>query len=203
LAASDWFRLAKQTAQGGNLRPFHWELEFPEVFFVEGGRRPDAGFDAVIGNPPYDVLSERESGRNLAVLRAFIDHEPVYRPTKRGKNNLYKLFICRALDLLAAGGRFSFITPMVVLGDDQAADLRRHMVSLGSFTGIEAFPQKDDPAKRVFPEAKLSTAVFAMQWGVRSFRPSRPRPSWPTRGWDGPIPDSSTPAPATSAARWK
>ena len=96
------------------------------------------------------------------MLRAFIDHEPVYRPTKRGKNNLYKLFICRALDLLAEGGHFSFITPMAVLGDDQAANLRRHIVSVGRFTGIEAFPQKDDPRKRVFPEAKLSTAVFGV-----------------------------------------
>ncbi|MFA6612839.1 MAG: hypothetical protein WCS64_04595, partial [Dehalococcoidales bacterium] len=35
-------------------RFFHWELEFPEVFYNEtGNRKADAGFDAVIGNPPY------------------------------------------------------------------------------------------------------------------------------------------------------
>jgi len=34
-------------------------LEFPEVFFDEHGRlNPAAGFDAVIGNPPY-VRQER------------------------------------------------------------------------------------------------------------------------------------------------
>jgi hypothetical protein len=39
---------------------FHWELEFPEVFFATRSgtertieRREGAGFDAVIGNPPY------------------------------------------------------------------------------------------------------------------------------------------------------
>ena len=38
-------------------RLFHWELEFPEVFFGRDGRRlPDAGFDAVIGNPPWDMI---------------------------------------------------------------------------------------------------------------------------------------------------
>ena len=38
-------------------RLFHWELEFPEVFFGGDGRRlPDAGFDAVIGNPPWDMV---------------------------------------------------------------------------------------------------------------------------------------------------
>ena len=30
------------------LSPFHWELEFPEVF-----GRENSGFDAVVGNPPY------------------------------------------------------------------------------------------------------------------------------------------------------
>src|SRR5262249_14918850 len=48
---------------------------------------------------------------------------------------------------------------------DQAANLRREMVRQGSFTAIEAFPQKDDPARRIFPEAKLSTAVFALEKG--------------------------------------
>src|SRR6185436_18463566 len=38
-------------------RFFHWELEFPEVFFAEEGLRlPQAGFDAVIGNPPWDMI---------------------------------------------------------------------------------------------------------------------------------------------------
>ena len=36
-------------------RFFHWELEFPDVFFDRQGRPlgDDAGFDAVVGNPPY------------------------------------------------------------------------------------------------------------------------------------------------------
>ena len=32
-------------------RFFHWELEFPDVF-----TGPKPGFDAVIGNPPWDTL---------------------------------------------------------------------------------------------------------------------------------------------------
>ncbi|MEK7766858.1 MAG: hypothetical protein AAB368_11525, partial [bacterium] len=41
-------------------RFFHWDLEFPEVFYAARAgtrqvieRNPNAGFDAVIGNPPY------------------------------------------------------------------------------------------------------------------------------------------------------
>ncbi|MDL0133791.1 Eco57I restriction-modification methylase domain-containing protein [Halobacterium salinarum] len=48
----DWF-ISAQTL-GEELAFFHWELEFPVAFYDEEGERKDnAGFDAVIGNPPY------------------------------------------------------------------------------------------------------------------------------------------------------
>jgi hypothetical protein len=162
IAETEWFAAALHKARQ-EMACFHWELDFPEVFFDENGPLTRPGFDAVIGHPPYEVLSELESGQDLSNLRAFIEAEPIYGPSCRGKNNLYKLFICRALDVLADGGRLGFITPMAVLGDDQAADLRREMVRQAVFTVIEAFPQKDDPSRRVFSEAKLSTAVFVLE----------------------------------------
>jgi len=162
LQAEPWFEAAVRFARRPELICFHWELEFPEAFFDDDGRRANPGFDAVIGNPPYDVMSELETGKDLSALRAFIEVDQSLVPSRRGKNNLYKLFICRALEVLAEKGIFGFITPMAVLGDDQAADVRREIVEVGAFTGIEAFPQKDDPTKRVFPEAKLSTAVFTI-----------------------------------------
>lgn len=165
IAEEPWFQDAVQFARSSDMECFHWELEFPEAFFNDRGRQVNAGFDAVIGNPPYDVLSEAETGRDLSALKSFIESEAIYQPSRRGKNNLYKLFICRALELLKDGGYMGFITPMAVLGDDQAADIRRKIVEVGSFTGIEAFPQKDNPARRIFPEAKLSTAVFTLQKG--------------------------------------
>jgi hypothetical protein len=161
VAEEEWFRAA--AAKGRDtLACFHWDLDFPEAFFDESGALHRPGFDAVIGNPPYEVLSELESGQDLSALRAFIEADASLAPSRRGKNNLYKLFICRALGLLAEGGRLGFITPMALLGDDQAAELRREIVRVGSFTGIEAFPQKDDPKRRVFREAKLATAVFVL-----------------------------------------
>lgn len=163
IAAEPWFRAAEEAARRPELCGFAWELEFPDVFFDERGRRERPGFDAIIGNPPYDVLSEAESGRDLSVLRSYIKFEPTYRPSRRGKNNLYKLFVCRSLQLLAEGGDLGFITPMPILGDDQAAELRRAMLNAGCLISIDAFPQKDDPLRRVFLEAKLSTAVFVMR----------------------------------------
>ena len=75
-------------------------------------RLKGGGFDVIIGNPPYDVLSELENDTDLTAFRAAIDDEPAYAPSLRGKNNLYKLFVCRALDLLTDGGYLGFITPM-------------------------------------------------------------------------------------------
>ena len=163
VAKEEWFTHAERAAKDQQLHGFAWELEFLDVFFDESGRIRDAGFDAVIGNPPYDVLSERETGKDLSIFRNVIDHTPVYAASKRGKNNLYKLFVCRSLQLLANKGYLGFITPMAVLGDDQSAELRRTMLASGRFVRINAFPQKDNPQKRVFPEAKLSTAVFILQ----------------------------------------
>ena len=155
----EWLRSALETAEQDENRFFHWELEFPEVYFKEASRRVDPGFDAVIGNPPYDVLSELETGRGLGGFRNFIEGHDAYAPTRRGKNNLYKLFLCRAIELLASEGRLGFIVPMALLGDDQAASVRSMLFRQTALTAVEAFPQKDDSNRRVFSEAKLSTVV--------------------------------------------
>jgi hypothetical protein len=136
------------------------------------------------------VLSELETGSDLFPLRQAIADDPVYGPSIRGKNNLYKLFVCKALDLLAEGGNLGFITPMAILGDDQAADLRRKMVSVGRFTCIEAFPQKDDPKNRVFPEAKLSTAVFAL---VKDHSPGHDQRAFRSRVHPGRLIEADSP----------
>ncbi|MGH9824363.1 MAG: hypothetical protein ACREDR_14050 [Blastocatellia bacterium] len=82
--------------------------------------------------------------------------------------------MCRSLDLLADGGHLGFISPMALLGDDQAADLRRRIIDAARFTAVDAFPQKDNPKERVFPEAKLSTAVFVLEKRRPSDRTSKP-----------------------------
>lgn len=75
----------------------------------------------------------------MSALKAFIENDAVYEPSRRGKNNLYKLFICRALALLNEGGYMGFITPMAVLSDDQAADIRRKIVeAVNRIMSIEA-----------------------------------------------------------------
>lgn len=146
---------------------FHWELEFPEVFYglrpgttqiVE--RKKDGGFDAVIGNPPYDVLASEELGFDVSQDLEFYENSPAFESAIRGKKNLYKLFICRGAELMGQSGAFSYIVPMALLGDDQSSGVRRHLLEKTDLSLIESFPQKDDPENRVFKEAKLSTTLF-------------------------------------------
>ena len=157
---SDWARHAVALLDNRDVSPFGWELAYPDVFLAEEQDRTERGFDVVLGNPPYEVLSERESGQNVDHLQRIFGRDEELAPTRVGKDNLYKLFVARSVGLLARGGYLSFIVPMSLLGDQQASGIRRMLLSKGQFTEIHAFPQKDNVARRVFPDAKLATALF-------------------------------------------
>ena len=84
------------------LNPFHWHLEFPDVFFQPNGQpRPDGerGFDALLGNPPYisTHTSSAETWRNA------LEHRAGYL------EDLYVHFTDLGFQLLRPGGAFGFI----------------------------------------------------------------------------------------------
>jgi len=66
-AKSSEARLSFIRPLAADLRFFHWELEFPDVF------TPDrSGFDALVGNPPWDVIKPNSQ-------EFFSDFDPLYR----------------------------------------------------------------------------------------------------------------------------
>jgi len=86
IEGEDWFTAAQVTAEEQDF--FHWELEFPEVFFDRDGEKLEgAGFDAVVGNPPYAKISSS----NLQGLYPEIT------------NDLYTQFIRRSGELVRHG----------------------------------------------------------------------------------------------------
>ena len=158
---SNWAQAAYGLLAEKAVVPFSWDLAYPHVFLAKRqGDKVKGGFDIILGNPPYEVLSEKESGQNIDHMKRFIELDTQLAPTRVGKNNLYKLFIARSVNLLADGGYLSFIVPMTLLGDRQASGIRRLLLSRGQFSEIHTFPQKDNVARRVFPDAKLATALF-------------------------------------------
>lgn len=130
--------LDEADAIGEARRLFHWELEFPEVFFDrDGARFPDAGFDAVLGNPPWDMI-RADSGAADARSRARGDMTPVIRFTRDagiysaqsdGHANRYQLFVERAIALTRRGGRLGLVLPSGLATDHGSAPLRRLLLS--------------------------------------------------------------------------
>ena len=136
-------------ATAASRRFFHWELEFPEVFFGADGRRlPGAGFDAVIGNPPWDMMRADTGGATtrardrsaLAPLVRFTREAGIYAAQSRGHSNRYQLFIERAVALARAGGRLGLLLPSGLATDHGSAPLRRllfHRCAIDAIVGID------------------------------------------------------------------
>ena len=135
---------------------FHWELAFPETFFDENGRQAGAaGFDAVIGNPPWDMLradtgssTERSDSRTAtsAALR-FVRTSRSYRLQGGGHPNRYQLFVERALTLTRPGGRIGLLLPSGIATDHGSATLRRHLLNQTTIDTWLGFENR----RRIFP----------------------------------------------------
>lgn len=116
-----WDKLAafvltlKQGAAAHPLAPFHWEIEFPEVF-----ARKNGGFDAIVGNPPFagkNTISASNRPQYLAWLKSL--HEDSH-----GNADLVAHFFRRAFGLLRSGGVFGLIaTNTIGQGDTRDTGL--------------------------------------------------------------------------------
>lgn len=160
--------VARSAMAATEKRFFHWELEFPEVFY---GRRDGtktvverlekAGFDAVVGNPPYDVM-EKERGKDDAPheeLQSYLKNTTRLQDCLGGKLNLYRPFMIASISLLRESGCYSQIVPMSFMADISLTNTRVHVLQLHRLVEVVAFPQKDDENRRVFRDAKLSTCI--------------------------------------------
>lgn len=141
--------LARSSAAAAARRLFHWELEFPEVFFdAEGRCRPDAGFDAVVGNPPWDVVRadgagdrERQRAETSALVR-FARDSGTYEATGDGHANRYQLFVDRAVALMRPGGRLGMVLPSGIVSDHGSAAVRRRLFTRCAVDRIVGFDNR-------------------------------------------------------------
>jgi len=114
LEAHDILRAAVSEMRAKGLRPFHWELEFPEVF-------RQGGFDAIVGNPPF-------AGKNTMLAanpEGYLDWLKYVHPESHGNSDLVAHFFRRSLLLLKPGGCFGLIaTNTIGQGDTRSTGLQ-------------------------------------------------------------------------------
>lgn len=123
---------------------FHWPLEFPDVFYDDSGSaRPRPGFDAVIGNPPWEMLRrDSTSGPRVPLVR-FIRDSGLYPSCDRGHVNMYQPFLERALSLARSSGRVGLVLPWGLAVDDGAAALRARLLDRATLDTVIGFDNAD------------------------------------------------------------
>ncbi len=106
------------------------------MFFDTAGHRlENAGFDAVIGNPPWDMIRADAGGddvrarsrRDLAPMLRFARDAGLYTAQSRGHANRYQLFTERAIALARRGARIGLVLPWGLASDHGSAKLRRRL----------------------------------------------------------------------------
>jgi hypothetical protein len=113
------------------LAPFHWEIEFPEVF-----DRENPGFDAIVGNPPFLGGTKLEpmfgkSWRSFVVL--FVARGET---GTRGAGDLAAYFIRRAFDLARKSGTAGLVTTnSICQGDTRQIGLAQLVAQGGQIFG--------------------------------------------------------------------
>jgi hypothetical protein len=110
--------LAASLKKGAHpLTPFHWEIEFPEVFAREHG-----GFDAIVGNPPFAGKLTIISGNR----KGYLHWLQTINAGAHGNADLVAHFFLQAFSLLRENGRFGLIaTNTIAQGDTRATGLER------------------------------------------------------------------------------
>ena len=95
--------------------PFHWALEFPEVFLDRGG------FDAFVGNPPFMGGTYITGNFGNSYREFLVEH---LARGKRGNADLCAYFFLRANHLLRPGGQAGLIaTNTIAQGDTREVGL--------------------------------------------------------------------------------
>jgi hypothetical protein len=96
--------------------PFHWEIEFPEVF-----ARDNPGFDCFVGNPPF-------AGKNTITDTSgalYLDWLKGIHAEAHGNSDLVAHFFRRAFTLVRRQGTFALIaTNTIAQGDTRGTGLR-------------------------------------------------------------------------------
>lgn len=102
--------LATDAPTGVPRRPFHWALEFPEVFGRDNG-----GFDAIVGNPPF-LGGHRITAPYGTAFREWLVRNIANK--KKGAADLVVYFFLSAYRHLREGGAFGLLAVNTIAEGD-------------------------------------------------------------------------------------
>ncbi|GAA4648158.1 hypothetical protein GCM10023116_04240 [Kistimonas scapharcae] len=117
-------------------KPFHWHLEFPEVFV--GGRN---GFDAIVGNPPF-LGGQKITGVSGTQYRNFLVEQIAFGT--RGSADLVSYFFLKAYSILSSNGCFGLLAVNTIAeGDTREIGLKQILCLGGQI--FSAYPNEPWP----------------------------------------------------------
>ncbi|MBL8743025.1 MAG: N-6 DNA methylase, partial [Myxococcales bacterium] len=151
--AAEVDRLARQ------FQFFHWHLAFPEVF-------AQGGFDCLLGNPPWDLVTADPSGPKgdelPRVQRMFgVNQYEVLS----GRRDLYKLFLVQCGHLVSPRGNLGMLVPLGVFMEDESTDLRVHLFQRGTITDLRHY---QNGRKSFFDDVHASYRFCQIVWAPRN-----------------------------------
>ena len=98
------------------LAPFHWQIEFPEVF-----DRDNPGFDSIVGNPPFGGHVTVVAGN----VPGYTEWLRLVHRESTGKCDVVAHFFRRSFGLIRQGGTLGLVaTNTIAQGDTRASGLR-------------------------------------------------------------------------------
>lgn len=135
-------------------RPFHWPLEFIDVYM----REEKSGFDAIMGNPPF-MGGQKITGEMGVPYRDYL--VTWLGRGKKGSADLVAYFFLRAVDLLRDGGCVGLIaTNTLAQGDTREVGLEQIIGDgYGIYAADSSFPW---PGKAALEVAVVH--IFTGDW---------------------------------------
>ncbi|GAB6877807.1 hypothetical protein JCM17823_00810 [Halorubrum gandharaense] len=150
IAGEDWFEAAQATAAEQAF--FHWELEFPEVFFGRDGEKlAGAGFDAVVGNPPYIRI------QNIA-NDTLVDYLGIVYQSTHQNYDLAVPFTEKGYQLLSERGIFGYIETKKWIQGEYGEMLREYLTEREAVTELVDFGDQ-----QIFDGASTYTVLLFLE----------------------------------------
>jgi hypothetical protein len=123
----------------GGRRPFHWPLEFPEVFAV--GLEEEKGFAAIISNPPFQGGGKITGTLGIDYRDYLVDY---LAQGKRGLADLCAYFFLRVSQLVREEGQCGLLaTNTIAQGDTREVGLDQ--ITAAGWTIPRAVPSRKWP----------------------------------------------------------